>query len=173
MAENPDIHFRAVRGLAAWLEARREAAGRRSVHAQAQAELETWQMVQQGELSRIRLTVSQARCLGDVLNGAILAARVSTPGFSIAYMECADAFRLARDVSPSMTDVSSYGAKWAPDGTDPAVWEQALLDLLAGLSPAGDVALRYAIASWWTFAQEPDADTPAGFARVGLNVRED
>jgi hypothetical protein len=143
-------------------------------HGQAQAELGMWRDALDGELRRVRLTLAQASCVADVLNGTAL-----TPGVSgtlgIVYAECYEAFRLAREdrsgnpLPAPLGDVSSYGAKWGPEGTGPAKWEQELLDYLGRLGPAADMALRDAVARWWDGAFLPTAE---GFAAVGLRVAE-
>lgn len=165
-----DVHFRVSETIAKWLDTRagldrhasqNEDLKQRSRHGQAKAELEMWHSVLTTELKRIRLTVEQASCIADVLNGTL-----TTPGvgvsMGIAWMECSDAFSLA-------TGVSSYGRKHAPEGTDPDKWEADLLDYLQNLGPAADTALRYAIAEWWGRDLEPTAE---GFAAVGLRVIE-
>lgn len=163
-----DVHFRVSETIAKWLDTRagldrharqNEDLKQRSRHGQAKAELEMWHSVLQMELRRIRLTVEQASCIADVLNGTL-----TTPGvgvsMSIAWMECSDAFSLA-------TGVSSYGRKWAPGGADPDKWEADLLDYLRELGPAADTALRYAISEWWQRNLEATAD---GFKTAGLRV---
>lgn len=167
-----DVHFRVSETIAKWLDTRaglngpddqddgaREDARRRSRHGQAKTELEMWHSVLTTELKRIRLTVEQASCLADILNGVL-----TTPGVGVsmglAWMECTDAFSLA-------TGISSYGRKWGPEGCDPDKWEADFLDYLRDLGPAADTALRYAIAEWWQRRLEA---TAGGFAAVGLRV---
>jgi hypothetical protein len=173
MASNDrDVHFRLTEGLAGWIDGRMQRMHGGNRHGQAQAELGMWRDTLAGELRRIRLTLGQAACVADVLNGTML-----TPGIAaslgIAYAECYDAFRLAREdrsgnpLPAPLSDVSSYGAKHGPEGTDPAQWEQDLLDYLGRLGPAADMALRDAIARWWDEKREP---TREGFAAVGVMI---
>lgn len=166
-----DVHFRVSETIAKWLDTRagldrharqNEDLKQRSRHGQAKAELETWHSVLTVELKRIRLTVEQASCLADILNGVLTTPGVGT-SFGLAWMECSDAFSLA-------TGVSSYGRKHAPEGADPDKWEADLLDYLRGLGPAADTALRYAIAELWA---RDLPGTAEGFAAAGLRVVEE
>jgi hypothetical protein len=167
------LQFRIDAGTAEWLRGRAErmplALDRRStemsaINKQAALELGLWRMALETELGRIRLTLEQARCLVDVLNGTVLEPTISA-GIGLAYASVYDAFRLAR--TGPFPDVSSYGAKHGPDDCDPGKWEQALLDYLGQLGPVADFALRYAISRWWQADGEPTAE---GFAAVGLRV---
>lgn len=177
MAEDSAIRFRDA-DLAEWL---RERAGRMpfvsdrrstegsAASGQARTELALWRMALGAELSRIRLTLAQASCVADVMNGSVLDASLGA-SLGLVYAECYDAFRLAREVRPGvMSDISSYGAKWGPEGCDAAKWEQDLLDVLGALGPVADHALRDAIARWWATDGDPTAE---GFAGVGMRVTE-
>jgi len=167
------IRFRPGDTLAAWLA---QSAGLARTGAspsmQARTDLGLLQMILDAELRRVRLTLAQANCLADVLNGTIVDATIGA-GLGLAYAECYDAFRLAREGLP-ISDLSSYGAKWGPEDGDPAKWEQDLLDLLGRLGPAADYALRRAVALWWETSGRESADTEeeqaAAFAAVGLRV---
>lgn len=187
------LQFRIDARTADWLRDRAErmplALDRRStetsaINKQAAVELGLWRTALDAELGRIRLTTDQARCLADVLNGAILEPAISA-GIGRVYAECYDAFRLAR-TGPA-PDLSSYGRKHGPEGGDPGKWEQSLLDYLGSLGPVADFALRDAISRWWQDIlpldagqwRDPDeqddslglrADSPEGFAAVGLQV---
>lgn len=178
MAEDSAIRFRDAE-LADWLRERAErmplARDRRSTEGsaasgQARAELTLWRTALVAELSRVRLTLAQASCVADVMNGSILDSALGT-SLGLVYAECYDAFRLAREVSPGvMSDISSYGAKWGPEGCDPAKWERDLLGILGAIGPAADHALRDAVARWWA----ADGDVTAeGFAGVGMRVVEE
>lgn len=155
--------------LAEWLEDRAQRMHTGSANIEARSELELWHSALSAELRRIRLTLAQASCVADVCNGWMLDATMAG-SLPLVYAECYDAFQIARDVAPGLPpDVSSYGAKWGPEGSDPATWEQQLLDYLRALGPAADHALRDAISRWW----EQDLDrTVDGFAEVGLRVTE-
>jgi hypothetical protein len=161
------IQVRVDGTLAGWLEDRAQRMHTGSGHIQARSELELWHSALGSELRRIRLTLAQASCIADVCNGWLMDATMAG-SLPLVYAECYDAFRIARDVAPGLPpDVSSYGAKWGPEGSDPATWEQDLLSCLHGLSPVADHALRDAISRWWEQDLEP---TTEGFAKVGLRV---
>jgi hypothetical protein len=177
---NPRIQARLTSELAGWLDNR---AGRMfgdlNRNRQAIAELGLWRSVLDIELRRIRLTLAQANCIADVLNGCIMAPAVSgRPG--MVYAACYEEFQIARETGG---DISSYGAKHGPEGCDPAKWEQDLLDYLGKLSPAADHALRDAIAGWWDFpgwdTSETDEDAESEemqircFATYGIQIREE
>ena len=153
------IVFRADTDLLAWLEGRAD-----RTHAfpspslQAKAELDLWRTVLQMELRRFPLTLAEASCLADVLNGHLPSPGVSS-GIGIVYAECADAFALARNTP--LPGESSYAAKWG-------IEEKDLLERLERLGPAADMALSDAFARWWAADHEP---TPEGFTAVGLRVR--
>jgi hypothetical protein len=154
---SPRIQARMARDLAAWLDARsgRMLTGGRNQ--QAITELGLWRMALDAELRTIRLTVPQAACIADVLDGTMITASIAG-SLPVAYAECAVAFEAAKD-SP-IPEESAYGPTWGID-------EDQLLAYLRRLSPVADHALRDAIASW----REQDLDaTVAGFAQVGLRV---
>jgi hypothetical protein len=154
------IQVRLGDGETAWLADRDERMHTGSHHLQARIELGMWQGALAEELRRIRLTLAQASCLADVLNGTLIQPGISLrPG--MVYANAFDAFQIARDTP--IPAQSSYGAKWGID-------EQALLDYLARLGPTADHALLDAISRWW--AQDQDR-TVAGFAAVGLTVVPD
>jgi hypothetical protein len=147
--------------LADWLADRDERMHTGTVHIQARTELDMWRMALRGELRRIRLTVSQANCIADVLNTPLLSPAIAA-SVPLVYYDCADAFDLAR-ASPIPGDESSYGAKWGID-------EAALLDYLRRLGPVADHALHDAVSRWWHIDAEPTVD---GWAAVGLTVVPD
>jgi hypothetical protein len=161
------IQVRAGGELGRWLDDRANRMHAGSRHIQARSELELWHSALSSELRRIRLTLAQASCIADVCNGWMLDAAMAG-SLPLVYAECYDAFRIARDVPAGLNpDISSYGAKWGPEDSDPAAWEQELLGYLRPLSPTADHALRDAISRWW--AQDLDP-TVEGFAKVGLRV---
>lgn len=144
-------------GLADWLDDRTNRMMTGSLDIQARQELGMWRSALAGELRRIRLTVDQANCLADVMNGALMdAAMAGTAG--IVFYNAADAFQLARDTPFPLE--SSYGEKWSID-------EDGLLDYLRRLGPTADHALHDAISRWWNAKCEP---TVEGWASVGLTV---
>jgi hypothetical protein len=104
------------------------------------------------ELRRIPLTVGEAGCIADVLNGALV---LSPPVLGpVLYAELSDAFSFAQGGA-------SYGTKWSID-------EQALAKRMLAIGPTADLALRIAIAQWW---KTPDKRSDeAGFRAVGLNI---
>jgi hypothetical protein len=160
---NPRIQIRLRDDDALWLAGRAErmhtaVAPSGSHNKQAALELSMWRGALVLELRRIRLTLAQASCVADVCNGWAMDA---TFGAGLVYVECHDAFRIARDVPAGLNpEISSFGAKWE-------IEEQVLLDYLGGLDPVADHALRDAIACWWQ--QNLDA-TVEGFGAVGLKV---
>jgi hypothetical protein len=174
----PRIQARISGEIAGWLDGRAERMHGGSRHQQAATELGLWRSALNIELGRIRLTLGQANCIADVLNGyAMLPGLGSRPG--LVYAECYDAFAIARE-SP-VPDLSSYGAKHGPEGCDPAKWEQDLLGYLGKLSTVADHALADAIAKWWDIqdidweGHEPTEDEAREadirlFGSVGLEV---
>lgn len=171
------IRFRPDEALSGWLATSSGLAmTSQSASMQAREDLALLRMILDAELRRVRLTLAQANCVADVLNGTIVHAAIGA-GLGLAYAECYDAFRLTREDAAGnplpVPGLSSYGAKWAPEGTDPAKWEQDLLGILGQLGPAADYALRRAIALWW-MSDELPRETPeqeaAVFAAVGLRV---
>jgi hypothetical protein len=154
---NPRIQARVANHLAEWLDgrARRMYGGGRNQ--QAITELGLWKMALDAELRKIRLTVPQAECIAEVLDGTLLTTSIAG-SLPLVYAECAGAFDIARD-SP-IPESAAYGTRWGID-------EQELLAYLRRLSPVADHALADAIARW------REQDLPAtvdGFAKVGLRV---
>lgn len=157
MADNRRIQTRIDEGLAEWLQDRTGRMHTPSHHEQARIELGMWRSALAAELRRVRLTLAQASCVADVMNGYAMSPIIGMrPG--IVYAECYDAFEGARN-SP-FPEESSYQEKWSID-------EQALLKYLADLSPFADHALADAVNRWWTCGHEPTID---GFAAVGLRL---
>ncbi|MEU2426876.1 hypothetical protein ABZ619_38690 [Streptomyces sp. NPDC007851] len=144
-------------GLAAWLEDRTDRMNTGSNDIQARLELGMWRGALTAELRRIRLTVDQANCLADVMNGSLMDAALAGSA-GIVFYNAADAFQLARETP--FPGESTYGAKWDID-------EEALLGYLRALGPTADHALHDAISRWWNTDGEP---TVEGWATVGLNV---
>lgn len=163
---NPRIQARLTDDMAGWLDGRAERMNTGSRNQQAITELTLWRAVLNIELHRIRVTLEQASCIADVLNGFTLDPAISL-GVGRVYAECYGAFRDARDKGG---EPSSYGAKHAPLNVDAAEWEQTLLDYLGGLNMTADHALRDAIARWWAVPDDPEVSDAARFAMVGLRV---
>lgn len=174
---SPRIQARLTGEMAGWLDNRATRMfGSRNRNRQAITELGLWRSVLDLELRRVRLTLAQANCIADVLNGCGMAPAVSArPG--MIYAACWEEFQIARETGG---DVSSYGAKHGPEGCDPKQWEQDLLGYLGRLSPAADHALRDAIAAWWDFPgwdestlDEEDSDelNIRQFATYGIQIR--
>ncbi|MFD5615142.1 hypothetical protein [Kitasatospora sp. NPDC127060] len=155
------IQTRVSDELAAWLDDRDQRMMTGTVHIQAKLELGMWRGALAAELRRIRLTLNQANCIADILNGTLI-----TPALAgsapLVYYEVADAFQLVRD-SPLPYEESTYGAKWEID-------EQALLTYLRSLGPTADHALHDAVSRWWAADHK---DTREGWAAVGLTVVPD
>lgn len=156
MATDTRVQFRSSERTFTWLQTRSALMHTGTVSTQAQMELGMWQDALAAELRRIRLTLDQANCVADVLNGAMI-----TPGiagsFPGVYVELTDAFQLAR---ADHLGEAAYGTKWDID-------EEALLAYLRTLGPTADHALHDAVARWWDTAAEP---TVQGWASVGLRV---
>jgi hypothetical protein len=151
--------------LHAWINKRSHLSMRgNSTDKQAAEDLGLLQMIIDAELEGVRLTLEQARCVADVLNGAILEPAVGG-SFGLAFAGCCDAFMGAR-MGP-VPGKSSYGAKHSPGPDMWEEWEDFLLGYLRSLRPAADYALRYAIALWW--AREAP-DSAEGFAAAGLRI---
>jgi hypothetical protein len=161
------IQVRIDGDLAEWLNGRADLMHNGpSLNIQARIELGMWRDALPAELRRIRLTLAQASCIADVCNGWLMSPGIAV-SLGLVYAECYDAFRIARDTP--LGDLSSYGAKWGPEGCDPVKWEQDLLTYLGTLGPVADHALQDAIARWW----ESNGDTTVeGFAKIGLRVTE-
>ncbi|MDI6521697.1 hypothetical protein QMA61_36595 [Streptomyces coelicoflavus] len=144
-------------GLAEWLNDRTDRMMTGSLDIQARIELSMWRGALAGELRRIRLTLDQANCLADVMNGTIMDAALAGSAGMVFY-NAADAFQLARETP--FPGESSYGEKWGID-------EKELLEYLQRLGPTADHALHDAITRWWH--THADA-TVEGWATVGLAV---
>lgn len=153
MIDDNRIQFRAESGLLSWLADRQERVlDAASIHEQARTELEMWRTVLQLELRRIPLTVPEASCIADVLNGSLILGGGVPITVGRVFAELFDAFEIAKGIS-------SYGNKWGID-------EARLLDKLRA-GPAADLALADAISRWWK--QDGEA-TAEGFASVGIRV---
>jgi len=108
------------------------------------------------EVRRQRWTLPEVGAVADVLNGVLLG-----PGIgALAYGEVADAARLDEDRRAAGLPGEGYLDRW---GVEPS----ELLDRLLRLGPAGDLALRRAVAEWW---HRDLPHTVDGWAQVGLVV---
>lgn len=155
------IQTRVSEDIAAWLADRAERMFTGGRDLQARTELGIWKDALTAELRRIRLTLNQANCLADILNGAMI-----SPGIAgrapVVLMEASDAFHLARE-EPLAYDEVPYGTKWNID-------EKTLTEYLRSLGPTADHALHDAVNRWW----KTDAEaTVEGWASVGLTVVPD
>jgi hypothetical protein len=159
MTTDTRIQVRVDDETAEWLDQRSQRMHTGSAHQQARVELGIWRMALRAELRRIRLTLAQANCQGDILNGTLI-----TPGIAgsapMVFYEVSDAFHLARDTA--VPDLSSYGARWGMD-------EGALLHYLQTLGPTADHALHDAVSRWWETSQD---STFEGWAAVGLTLTD-
>lgn len=168
MAPDNRLQVRVSSDLIDWLNDRAQRfmssfGSRDSQHEQARTELELWREVLAVELRRIPLTVAEASCLADVLNGSLISGPAVALSIGLVAAAVEDAFRLTREDDPTGGAVSSYGAKHGID-------EELLLGKLRRLGPAADHALADAIARWWA---QPDPDATAeGFRAVGLRINE-
>jgi hypothetical protein len=155
--DTPRIQARLASHLAEWLDGRAERMHGGGRNQQAITELGLWRMALDAELRKIRLTVPQAACIADVLDGALLPVSIAG-SLPLVYAECASAFDIAR--ATPIPEGNTYGAIWNID-------EQELLAYLRRLSPVADHALADAIARW----REQNLDaTVDGFAKIGLHV---
>lgn len=156
---NPRIQARVANHLAEWLDGRAERMHGGGRNQQAITELGLWKMALDAELRKIRLTVPQASCIADVLEGTLLITSIAG-SLPLVYAECSSAFDIARDTP--IPESATYGTRWGID-------EQELLAYLRRLSPVADHALADAIARW----REQNLHlTVDGFAQVGLRVVE-
>jgi hypothetical protein len=154
---NRRIQARLANQLAEWLDGRADRMHGGGRNQQAITELGLWMMALDAELRKIRLTVPQASCIADVLDGTLLLASIAG-SLPLVYAECASAFDIAR--ATPIPEGNTYGAIWNID-------EQELLAYLRRLSPVADHALADAIARW----REQNLDaTVNGFAKAGLRV---
>ncbi len=152
------VNFRASPELEAWLESRRSRMYAASRHSQAQSELMLWRSVLSAELQRLRLTLGQAQCLAAIVAGPLLQPTVGHR-LGLLYAEAYDAFRLAGEDGAG----NAYGEHFGVD-------EKKLLDWLAALGPASDLALRDALSRWW---EADGADDVERFRDVGITVIPD
>jgi Recombination endonuclease VII len=144
------LQVRVDGALVRWLAERAALTETDSIHKRARVELERWQGVLAAELRRIQLTLSQARYIAKSLAEPASGSYPTTCGQ--VWVKCHEAFCADRKA-----------------GRAPRVDERRLLDYLAALGPAADLALQDAIGHLLTRCLEPDAH---GFARVGLHVTD-
>lgn len=103
------------------------------------------------ELRRVPLTSREAEVLAAIIGGPLV-----TPGVgSLLIGEVIDAFDIAG------TGGSSYGSQFGVD-------EDRLVAKLRGIGPSADLALRLALATWWSLP-----DTDRDFTAVGLRIISD
>lgn len=160
MADNR-IQTRVSERLVEWLLDRANRLGSGgSIHMQAGHDLDMLRALLARELGRIRLTVNEANCVADILNGTMLSAG-EMAAFPAVATDVAEAFQLARE--EAFPGEVSYGEKWGID-------EDRLVSYLRALGASADHALADAISRWW--AADDHAGTVEGWARVGLRVRE-
>jgi hypothetical protein len=166
MSQKIRIQFRVPAELHDWLHERSGLSMHgNSTDRQAEEDLGLLKMIIDEELRGVRLTLEQASCVADVLNGPVLEPAVGSASLGMVYAACCDAFMYAR-MGPE-PGRSSYGRKHCPRPELWQEWEDFLLGYLLSLRPAADYALRYAIALWWERGLEM---TPAGFVKAGLQV---
>lgn len=139
------LHFRADNDLLEWLEARTKQLGCVSADLQARNDLKMLKDLLNAEIKRIPLTLQEASCIADVLNGALLD---ETVGSTVRY-ELEDAFQIA-----------DYATKWGID-------QEVLLKKLSLVGPTADHALRCAIDQWW---EDGHTITTEAFIAVGLRI---
>ncbi|WP_433357774.1 hypothetical protein ACQP25_44350 (plasmid) [Microtetraspora malaysiensis] len=153
------VQTRVTPEVAAWLLDRSARMHTGSNHLQAKIELSLWRDAMAAELRRIRLTVEQACCLADVLNGHMMSPGIAY-GAGLVFAECYDAFDIA-------SGYSTYGKKWNID-------EAALLDLVMKLGPVADHALMDAFARWWNlYGSQAITNYAETFKAVGIRITPD
>lgn len=165
------LQFRVTGRMAEWLDARSRLSLNPGPDLQAKADLTLLRDILETELRGIRLTIEQALCVTEVLNGTVLEPFIGTP-FGIAYTNAYDAFQDGR--RGPVRGVSTYGAKYG-HAEDWEEWEDTLLAYLQQLTPTQDYTLRCAIARWWQLPGDDvgaDEAEIARFRSVGLMVVE-
>ena len=135
-----------------WVERRARSLGTGSVAQQIAADVATLADILAGEARRLPLTVAEARLLRDVVGEGLVA-----PGTGRVLLGALiDAVDIARE---SASDLSvTY-----------SVEEEKLMRKVRSLGPAGDLAVREAVAEWRA-ASLPD--TADGYRSAGLSIIE-
>jgi len=149
------IAYRLTEEQYAWL-ATRAAANSSTPTAQARDDLLMLHNLLAAELRRFPLTRGEANTLLEISMATFFGRSIG----HLLYAEAVDAFAFAREVDPISGEVCSYADQFGID-------EDHLLQRLASMSPCADLAVREALARWWS---DEDRDENS-FAAAGLHIR--
>jgi len=136
--------------------AARAAASSSTPTAQAKGDLLVLHHLLAAELRRFPLTRGEADVLLEIDNGAFFGTSLGR----VLHAQAADAFTIAREADPTGGEACSYADQHGID-------EAHLLRRLGAMSPCADLAVREALARWWS-----DEDRGEGsYAAAGLHIR--
>ncbi len=136
--------------------AARAAANSSTPTAQARDDLIVLHHLLATELRRFPLTRGEAGTLLEIDNGAFFGTSLGR----VLHAQVADAFTIAREADPTGGASSSYAAQYGID-------EGHLLRRLAAMSPCADLAVREALARWWSGEDRGEGS----YAAAGLHIR--
>lgn len=146
----PVIHAAIPEELADWITRREELRqGPQPLSRASISELQTFHDIMTAELTRHRWSLAELEIIAHATMGTPPGPGVPTT-VGAMFAAVYDARRLGEVADDEATT--------------------ALLDKLGGLSPAGDVALEYAVAAWW---RDDHQNTAADWATVGIIVNND
>lgn len=144
------------------------------IHAAIPEELADWiirrEELRQGPQPLSRASVSELQTFHDIMTAELTRNR-----WSLAELEIIARSTMGTPPGPGVpTTVGAmfaavYDARRLGEVADDEA-TAALLDKLGDLSPAGDVALEYAVAAWWS---DDHQNTAAYWATVGIIVNND
>lgn len=147
---SPTIHAAISGEVAEWIARREELRqGTRPLSRAAMAELSVFHDIMTAELTRHRWSLAELEIIAHATMGTPPGPGVPTT-VGAMFAAVYDARRLGEVADDAAT--------------------AALLDKLGELSPAGDVALEYAVAAWW---RDDHQNTAADWATVGIIVNND
>ncbi len=136
--------------------AARAAANSSTPTAQAKDDLLVLHHLLATELRRFPLTRGEADALLEIDNGAFFGTSIGR----LLHAQAADAFAIAREADPTGEGTSSYATQYGID-------EGRLLRRLAAMSPCADLAVREALARWWSGEDRGEGS----YAKAGLHIR--
>jgi len=144
----PVIHAAIPEELAAWITRREELRqGPQPLSRASISELQTVHDIMTAELTRYRWSLAELEIIARSTMG-------TPPGPGVP-------------VTVGAMFAAVYDARRLGEVADDEA-TTALLDKLGELSPAGDVALEYAVAAWWDRGLDHTAD---GWSEAGVQVR--